>query len=120
MLITSMIGNGVGGIICELFGRKSSLILGNGIVLVNWAALECARSFLSLFVARCCMGIGFGIASASSYVLVGEISTASYRISLGTMNSFARNSGILYGVLVGALLPFEHYIIGKGKFLAKM
>ena len=113
MLVTSMIGNALAGILCETLGRKSTLILGNAIVLAAWIVTHFAATFGFLFAARSGMGVGFGISSASSYVLLGEISTAAYRGSLGTLNSFARNFGLLCGIGVGALLPFEYYIIGK-------
>ena len=66
----------------------------------------------TLLLSRAVMGFGAGIASASSFVLIGEISTVSLRGALGVTNASTRNLGILYGFIIGATLDFQYHIFG--------
>ena len=119
VFITCTVGNLVSGALCELCGRKITLLTGNAVILTTWLTTHFAGSFTVLLLSRAVMGVGAGMSLAASYVLLGEISTLACRGALGTLNASTRNLGILFGFIVGATMGFEHHIVGEKKLNSK-
>lgn len=101
------------GLLCEVFGRRTTLIIGNLLILATWVSMHFSDSFTGLFLSRVVMGAGTGIAMAASFVLIGEISTVNYRGALGNLNISARNLGALYIMVVGSITDYEYHILGE-------
>ena len=117
MLIASTIGNGVAGIVAEKLGRKVTLFGSNMLLQISWAITYFAPNFLTLLAGRIIMGLGCGISIATSFMLLGEISTISYRGTLGTINNVCLNFGYMFGLLIGASLNLPFFAPSKLYFI---
>ena len=113
MLIASTLGNAIAGVIAEKLGRKLTMLGSNMILQVSWAITYFAPNFLTLLAGRVVMGLACGVSVASSFMLLGEISTIAYRGTLGTVNTMCLNFGYMFGLIIGATLPLPFYAPSK-------
>lgn len=113
MLIASTIGNALTGLIAEKLGRKLTLFGSNMLLQVAWAVTYFAPNFLALLAGRVLMGLACGVSMATSYMLLGEISTVAYRGTLGTVNTLSLNFGYMLGLAIGSILPLPFYVPSK-------
>ena len=60
--------------VTDHLGRKKSLILGQGFILVGWIVLYFAPKFSILILGRCLMGLGAGIIYPVTTLYLSEIS----------------------------------------------
>ena len=79
MAIAMMIGILSSGFISDKFGIKLCLIFGCVIQTIGWAMLYFAPDFLVLMSGRIITGIGSGICSPASYVILSEYALVRYR-----------------------------------------
>ena len=113
MLVASTLGNCLAGVIAEKLGRKLTLLGSNMLLQVSWAVTYFAPNFLTLLVGRVMMGLSCGVSLATSYIFLGEISTITYRGTLGTVNTTFLNFGYMFGLVIGAILPLHFFVPSK-------
>ena len=110
MLIASTIGNLLAGFVSEKFGRKSTIFGSNILLQSSWTITYFAPNFLVLLAGRVIMGLACGLSIATSFILLGEISTVSYRGTLATINSMCLNCGYMFGLIISASLDLAFYV----------
>ncbi len=103
-LIGCLIGASVSGYLTDLFGRKRPLIGAAAIFTLAALGTGAFNSF-SLFIAfRLMCGLGIGLASAISPMYIAEISPASLRGRLVSVNQLTIVIGILAAQIVNFLI----------------
>ena len=106
-LIGCVGGAGLSGWFGERFGRKGSLLLAAVLFTTSAIGTGTAGSFSIFMGFRILGGLGIGIASAISPVYIAEVSPASYRGRLVTLNQLNIVIGILAAQLVNYLIARE-------------
>jgi len=107
-LVGCAIGVLLAGTMSERFGRRNTLLLAALLFLVSAIGTALPRSF-SLFVFfRIVGGVGVGAASMTSPLYIAEISPASIRGRMVSLNQFA----IIFGMLVVYFV--NYFIAGQG------
>ncbi|RXF68028.1 sugar porter family MFS transporter [Arcticibacter tournemirensis] len=107
-LIGSILGVLCAGILSDVLGRKTTLLI--AAILFSISAIGCAVSsvFDHLVIARIVGGIGIGVASIISPLYISEISVAKYRGRLVSLYQLAVTVGFLGAYLVNyALLKYS-------------
>lgn len=99
-LIGSIIGVLFSGILCDKYGRKTTMFISS--VLFSVSAIGCAfySSFDQLVAYRIIGGIGIGIVSIASPLYIAELSVAKYRGRLVSLYQLAVTVGILSSYLI--------------------
>ena len=103
-LIGCIGGAGLSGWFGERFGRKGSLILAALLFTLSSIGTGAMSSFSGFMVFRIVGGFGIGIASAISPIYISEVSPASYRGRLVTLNQLNIVVGILAAQIVNYLI----------------
>lgn len=115
MAIAMMVGILSSGFISDKLGLKLCLIIGCAVQTLGWAMLYFAPDFLVLMSGRIITGIGSGICTPASYIILSEYALIRYRGMLSTFNTLIINITFLYSFVLGATVPFE-YIIPLSSF----
>ena len=103
-LIGCIGGAGLSGWFGERFGRKSSLMLAALLFILSSVGTGAVGSFATFMVFRIIGGFGIGVASAISPVYISEVSPASYRGRLVTLNQLNIVVGILAAQIINYLI----------------
>ena len=101
-LIGCIIGAMIAGVLSDLFGRKKTLLLAAVLFLISAIGSALPRTLTEFVVARMVGGMGVGIASLISPLYIAEISPASIRGRLVSLNQLAIVSGMLIIYFVNA------------------
>ncbi|VVC44856.1 Sugar transporter, conserved site,Major facilitator superfamily domain,Major facilitator, sugar [Cinara cedri] len=99
------------GYVSGLFGRRTSMMLFEGFLLVGWIILVYPTSVWMLSVGRVLQGIGAGALCAIIPSYVGEIAEPQMRGRLGTVFQFLIVAGILFSYTFGAFLKYVPFCL---------
>ncbi|KAF4523968.1 hypothetical protein B566_EDAN013551 [Ephemera danica] len=105
--ISTPIGCLLSGWMMERWGRRLSLLLLNLPGLAGWALITVANGLIPLYAGRLLTGLSLGMASASSNVYLGEVTTSQLRGALMCWNSLSIALGILIVYILGWFLPWN-------------
>lgn len=93
--IGGLFGSIVAGRLAEKFGRRKVAILASLINLISSLIMFSSNKFRQLFMGRIGVGFGCGLNIVMTPLYINEIAPTDLRGSLGTMNQFCINVGIL-------------------------
>lgn len=100
ILFGCVIGASIGGLVCDRFGRKRTLIAAAALFFVSSVGAAVAHGFWDFSVARFVGGLGIGVASMLSPLYIAEIAPPSARGRLVSLNQMAIVTGILLAYVV--------------------
>lgn len=106
-LIGCVVGVCIGGVVNDLMGRKTTLILASIVFLISAIGSALPQSFTEFVIYRIIGGLGVGAASVTSPMYIAEISPPRFRGRLVSLNQLA----IIFGMLV---VYFVNYFIAGG------
>ncbi len=104
LYVGCMIGTLFTGFFADRFGRKLPLIISAGIFMISSVLMGWASGYSSLIFWRIIAGLGVGAASMLSPLYIAEVSPASIRGRMVSINQLTIVSGIL-------LAYFSNYIL---------
>ncbi|XP_064610529.1 solute carrier family 2, facilitated glucose transporter member 1-like [Liolophura sinensis] len=99
-----MIGGVSAGYFANRFGRKGSLLMNNGVVVVATGLMACsklAKSYEMLIVGRFIIGLSAGVNTAIAPLYLAEIAPTAFRGLTGTFNQLSITTGVLVSELIG-------------------
>lgn len=99
-LLGCLLGAGISGRITNKYGRKKPLILAAALFVISAIGTGSVNSFAGFMFLRSIGGIGIGLASNLSPMYIAEISPASIRGKLVSLNQLTIVIGILTAQLV--------------------
>jgi len=103
VLVGSVTGAALGGILCDRFGRRNMIILSAIIFGVSAILTAFTPNLALLILGRIIVGVGIGIASFISPMYISEVAPKSIRGTLVFLNQLALTSGILLAYFVDYL-----------------
>ncbi|KAK4871485.1 hypothetical protein RN001_015609 [Aquatica leii] len=101
-------GGLIGGLLIDVFGRKSTIFFANLLFLIGWTCMALAPSVEYLFAARAITGFSVGIASLAMPIYLGETIEPKIRGTLGLLPTAFGNIGILICFLAGTYLSWKN------------
>jgi sugar porter (SP) family MFS transporter len=104
LLVGCILGASLAAFTSDRFGRKRMLLAAAGLFTVSSVGTALPRNFDEFLVARLAGGFAIGLASTLSPLYIAEISPASIRGFLVSVNQFAIVSGILLSYSVNYAL----------------
>lgn len=99
------------GIICDLIGRRLTLLLLIIPFCVGWSLIIWANSVIMLYFGRLITGTAVGACCVAAPLYTGEIAEKEIRGRLGSYFQLMVVSGILYAYVMGCLLEAIPYTI---------
>ncbi len=99
-LVGCLVGAVVSGALTDRFGRKRLLLLAAFLFTISAIATALASTFIFFNIARWIGGVGIGLASSLSPLYIAEISPASIRGRLVSVNQLTIVIGVLAAQLV--------------------
>ena len=106
-LVGCLVGAAISGVLTDRFGRKRLLILAAFLFTISAVGTALAWDFMTFNVARFVDGIGIGLASNLSPMYIAEISPASMRGRLVSINQLTIVLGILAAQITNWLIAEE-------------
>lgn len=103
-LIGCLVGALVSGYLTDLFGRKKPLIVAAALFTIAAIGTGAGNSFTLFIIFRLIGGLGIGLASAVSPMYIAEISPASLRGRLVSINQLTIVIGILAAQIINYLI----------------
>ncbi|KAJ7300141.1 hypothetical protein O6H91_Y063500 [Diphasiastrum complanatum] len=111
LILVSIVGGLLAGLIADTIGRKKTLVVGAVTVIAGSSIMGLAPSYLVLFLGRLLTGIGYGFPIAVVPLYITEISPAASRGKLLSIPEIFLNSGILLGYVSSfCLAPLPVFI----------
>eukprot|EP00123_Amoebidium_parasiticum_P006976 comp17792_c0_seq1/m.17847 comp17792_c0_seq1/g.17847 ORF comp17792_c0_seq1/g.17847 comp17792_c0_seq1/m.17847 type:complete len:380 (-) comp17792_c0_seq1:909-2048(-) len=104
MLAAAVLGALLGGHMVDVIGRKSSIMAVSAVFVASGLLLGLASDFPTLVAGRILMGVAVSVSAIADCVYISEISPASVRGSLVSLNEVAITAGILFAYLANYLL----------------
>lgn len=104
LYVGCIIGTLITGFVADRFGRKLPLIISAGIFMISSVLMGWASGYSSLIFWRIIAGLGVGAASMLSPLYIAEVSPASIRGRMVSINQLTIVSGIL-------LAYFSNYML---------
>ncbi len=101
------IGALLSGLLIELFGRKSTLLVANLPLVVGYAIIGGVKTMTWLYIGRTLTGVGVGMMAVTVNVYIAEISTVKMRGILATISQLFVASGIFIAYLLGIPLVYK-------------
>ncbi|MBO9570804.1 MAG: sugar porter family MFS transporter [Chitinophagaceae bacterium] len=105
--IGCVIGALVGGKLCDMFGRKKTLIVAAALFGLTTIFTALANDLTTFNIFRFVGGLGIGLASIVSPMYIAEIAPSKIRGRLVTMNQFAICIGLLSSNIVAYFMSFN-------------
>lgn len=105
----------------DRYGRKTISMAASFMALVGSAVLSLANSYSQLMLGRTMVGIASGTTLVMTPIIIKEISPVNLRGSMGTLNQFSINLGILLTQLIAAKYSTQdgwRWILIAGALLA--
>lgn len=90
----------------DKIGRKRSLILSCGILVITWTVIALAQQIIFINISRFLQGLGLNMAFVAGPIYVGEISHKSIRGLLSSMIFVLNVIGLLIIYTTGPLMPY--------------
>lgn len=116
--VGAMVGAMLAGRLCNLIGRRRTIMAAAGVVVVGTVACALAGGWQVMMVTRGIIGIGIGLSSATVPTYLAELAPARVRGALGSLNQLFIVSGILIAFLVDYALSGHNN--WKGMFLGAL
>jgi sugar porter (SP) family MFS transporter len=116
--VGAMAGAMLAGRLCNLIGRRRTIMTAAGVVVVGTVACTLAGGWQVMMVTRGIIGIGVGLSSATVPTYLAELAPARVRGALGSLNQLFIVSGILTAFLVDYALSSHNN--WKGMFLGAL
>ncbi|KAJ7299876.1 hypothetical protein O6H91_14G027800 [Diphasiastrum complanatum] len=111
LILVSIVGNLIAGLLADKMGRKKTLLLGAIIVMAGCSIMGIAPSYVFLFLGRLLTGIGYGFPLSIVPLYIAEVSPPESRGSLLSIPEIFVNSGILLGYVSSfCLAPLPVFI----------
>jgi SP family arabinose:H+ symporter-like MFS transporter len=105
--IGCVLGALMGGKLCDMFGRKKTLIVAAALFGLTTIFTALAGDLTMFNIFRFIGGLGIGLASIVSPMYIAEIAPSKIRGRLVTMNQFAICIGLLSSNIVAYFMSFE-------------
>ena len=105
--IGCVLGALVGGKLCDMFGRKKTLIVAAALFGLTTVFTALANDLTTFNIFRFVGGLGIGLASIVSPMYIAEIAPSKIRGRLVTMNQFAICIGLLSSNIVAYFMSFN-------------
>ncbi|XP_018325286.1 facilitated trehalose transporter Tret1 [Agrilus planipennis] len=99
------------GIICNIIGRKSTLLLLLAPFTIGWAFIIWANSVFMIYVGRFLTGIASGACCVAAPLYTCEIAQKEVRGALGSYFQLMVTVGILFAYVIGKCMDPWHYTI---------
>ena len=99
--IGAMFGSVLGGLACDAFGRRGTILLIAPVFGFAWAWTGLTSSYPQLLAARISVGLAVGVVSMTVPLYISETAPVHLRGSLGSVTQFAVTVGILVSYVVG-------------------
>ncbi|KAL3275583.1 hypothetical protein HHI36_020338 [Cryptolaemus montrouzieri] len=99
------------GFICDLFGRKKTLLSISIPFLIGWFLIIYSESVLFLYMGRLISGMGFGASCVAAPIYISEISEKNIRGTLGSYFQLMVATGILVSYIAGSLMSPLNFTI---------
>ncbi|MEZ0070456.1 sugar porter (SP) family MFS transporter [Streptacidiphilus sp. MAP12-20] len=106
--VGAMLGAGLAARLTGRIGRRRTIMVAGGVVIVGTIACSLAPGFTALVVFRTVLGIGVGLSSATVPTYLSELAPARIRGAMGSLNQIFIVSGILIAFLVDYWLQPHH------------
>ncbi|MBF9069673.1 sugar porter family MFS transporter [Streptacidiphilus fuscans] len=125
--VGAMVGAGLAARLTSRVGRRRTIMVAGGVVIVGTVACALAPGYGALVGFRTVLGLGIGLSSATVPTYLSELAPARIRGAMGSLNQIFIVSGILIAFLVdywlqphalwrwmfaGALVPALVLVIG--------
>jgi SP family arabinose:H+ symporter-like MFS transporter len=107
VILGSVLGAVVGGILSDKWGRKNGLVLAGILCAVSAVGTAIPRDMLQFNLFRIVGGAGIGLAMVNAPMYLAEIAPSSMRGPLVTCNQFVMVLGALCAVIIGYIIA-EH------------
>lgn len=99
------------GLICDLIGRKTTLLLLVFPFSIGWSLIIWARSVLMLYFGRFILGTAVGACCVAAPLYTSEVAQKEIRGTLGSYFQLMVTIGILYVYIVGDALTINYYTV---------
>lgn len=99
------------GVVCDLIGRKATLLLLVIPLAVGWSLIIWARSVLMLYFGRFILGTAVGASCVAAPLYTSEVAQKQIRGTLGSYFQLMVTIGILYVYIVGDALTINYYTV---------
>jgi MFS family permease len=106
-----MVGILFGGCVTEKIGCLWTLRVSLIMEFIGWIAIFFAQNFGELMIGRILTGLGSGLSTPASYLILTDLSLIRFRGNMAVLNSSANNLGWLVGLILGRLCPINHLIL---------
>ncbi|MEV5719203.1 sugar porter family MFS transporter [Amycolatopsis mediterranei] len=87
----------------EALGRRRTIMVAAGIVIVGTLAASFSPTFLLLVLSRLIIGLGIGLSSSTVPTYLSELAPAKWRGAMGALNQIF----IVLGILIAFLVSYE-------------
>ena len=104
LVIGGIMGCLIGGYICDIFGRRFTMMIVAGIFILGSIILSLSNSLPSLYVGRFIVGCGVTISAIADVSYLSEISPEKYRGAIVGCNELLITIGLLFAYFTGYLL----------------
>ena len=108
VLVGSMVGAVVGGVLADRAGRRTILVWGGALFIAGSILAPLSPDVFTLIVSRVLLGIAIGFTSVTAPVYVSELAPPQSRGMLIGLYQFALTCGIALADLAGYWLAGEH------------
>ena len=106
--VGAMIGAGLAARLTGRVGRRRTIMVAGGVVIVATVACALAPNFGTLVAFRTVLGLGIGLSSATVPTYISELAPSRIRGAMGALNQIFIVSGILIAFLVSYWLQPDH------------
>jgi SP family facilitated glucose transporter-like MFS transporter 8 len=101
LTIGAMVGSMSGGVLCDKFGRKNTIMAASIPFMLGWFFIATTTHFSIFLSARCLIGLTVGVVSMAVPLYISESAPTHLRGALGAVNQLEVTIGILLAYAVG-------------------
>jgi MFS family permease len=124
LYIGSAIGAAVGGTLCDMSGRKKSILITDVLFIIGAISLFLSQSFIQLLIGRLIVGFAIAVSGIADVAYLHEISPIEWRGAIVSVNEACISLGFLvsyvtgYGISQLNEVNGWRYMFGLGSFIA--